>query len=51
MKLKEEETAVNDGAGGKDSTSLVDQGISTNKQKEKVNEEEGKNDQNIKNKA
>ena len=42
-----DEDAGND---GKD-TSLVDQGISTNKQKEKVNEEENKNDQNSKNKA
>lgn len=51
MKLKDEEAAANDGAGGKDSTALADQGISTNKQKEKVNEEEGKNDQNGKNKG
>lgn len=49
MKVKEDELG-NDGAGGKDS-SLADQGISTNKRKEKGNDEENKNDQNGKNKG
>lgn len=49
--MKDDEAAANDGTGGKDSSSLADQGISTSKQKEKVNEEEGKNEQNSKNKG
>ena len=48
MKLKDEDPTGNE--GGKDS-SLADQGISTNKQKEKGADDENKNDQNGKNKA
>lgn len=45
MKIKDDDTG-NDGPGGKDSSNLTDQGISTNKPKEKANEDENKNDQN-----
>ena len=48
MKLKDDDAVGND--GGKDS-SLADQGISTNKQKEKGNEDDNKNDQNGKSKG
>lgn len=46
--MKDEDAAGND--GGKDS-SLADQGISGNKQKDKITDEDGKNDQTGKNKA